>query len=269
MAKPELKWIETPGTTQARTLAGLRAALAARQGAAVPQPPERLLPTGIGPLDLALGGGFPRGIIATLEGPMSSGRSSVAFRLAAGAQTRGLIAAIDDGTLFAPAIAAAGVALDRLVTIDARDPIAIARSADIVLRCGAFSLVLIPALTLSASAWTRLGMLAHRSGTLLLALGASASNELAYFASLRVGARIDRVHWEGASGVFCTLTGYDVRADVLKHKRAAPGKHAVFFVRAFEGFSDADHLRIRPLLQTHNGHARSPALGRAPRVARG
>ena len=44
---------------------------------------EALVRTGFTQLDAALGGGFPRGTIATLEGTPSSGRSTLAARLLA------------------------------------------------------------------------------------------------------------------------------------------------------------------------------------------
>src|ERR1700704_3370552 len=63
---------------------------------------EALVRTGIEALDAALGGGFPRGTIGTLEGPPSSGRSALAARLLAAATRRGL-GAIVGVDLFPPA----------------------------------------------------------------------------------------------------------------------------------------------------------------------
>src|ERR1700722_14372702 len=79
--------------------------------AAFTQGEDVVLRTGLADLDRILGGGFPRGTIAALEGAPSSGRSALAARLLAVATSRGLGALI--GTeLFPPALAAAGVRLE-------------------------------------------------------------------------------------------------------------------------------------------------------------
>jgi hypothetical protein len=198
---------------------------------------DAVVRTGIPELDRILGGGFPRGAIATLEGAPSSGRSALAARLLALATARGLGALI--GTeLFPPALAAAGVRLERLLCIPAAEPIAAARAADIVIRSGAFGVVVIPALPsgrgTGSATWTRLASLAHRANALLVALGADPSTELRYFASVRVETAIERVRWNGENGHLSELAGYDVRATVRKHKRAAPGASASITCTPFE-----------------------------------
>src|ERR1700729_3118883 len=142
---------------------------------------DEVLRTGIPELDRILGGGFPRGTIATLEGAPSSGRSALAARLLAVATSRGLGALIGT-SLFPPALAAAGVRLERLMCVPVTDPLGIARAAGLVLRWGAFSVVVIPALPggrgTGSAMWTRLASLAHRANALLVALGVEASSEL-------------------------------------------------------------------------------------------
>jgi len=198
---------------------------------------EALVRTGIAPLDAAVGGGFPRGTIASIEGPPSSGRSALAARLLAAATRRGLGAMVGID-LFPPALAAAGVRMERLLIVRAGEPAAIARAADIVVRSGAFTVVVIPALpsgrATGAAAWTRLAGLAHRANALLVAVGDEASAELRYFASLRLETAIERVRWNGAAGHLCELAGYDVRAVVRKHKRAAPVGDALVRCDPFE-----------------------------------
>jgi len=216
--------------------AELRATLAGAHGAASPEAftlaEEAVLRTGFPALDAALGGGVPRGIIATLEGASGSGRSAVAARLLAGATLGGGLGALIEsptgveGSLYPPSLAAAGVDLNRLLVVPAQDAGGAARAADVLLRAAAFGLIVIPALTLPAVAWTRLAGLAHRSNAVLLALGLEASDELRYFASLRVRLRPREVRWAGAGGLFRALAGADVEATVLKHKRAAPGRSA-------------------------------------------
>jgi hypothetical protein len=103
-----------------------------------------------------------------------------------------------------------------------------------VLRSAAFGVVVIPALSLRATVWTRLASLTHRANALLLAVGGTASDELRYFASLRVRLQPSHVQFSGESGLFCTVAGTRVEAAVLKHKRAAPGRRAHFTCTTFE-----------------------------------
>ncbi len=187
--------------------------------------------SGFSALDEALGGGFPRGTIASLEGAASSGRMAIAARMLAAASRTGLAAMIDDQSLYPPDLALAGVRLERLLVVPVEKPIEIARAADIVLRSQAFGLMLIPAVTLKAAVWSRLATIAQRANSLLVALGGDASNELAYFASTRVGCSIERVLWTNSGGLFCEFAGYEVDTKILKHKRSAPGKHARLLVR--------------------------------------
>ena len=212
---------------------------------------DAVVRTDIAALDRILGGGFPRGTIVALEGTPSSGRSALAARLLAAATSRGLGALIGD-TLFPPALAAAGVKLERLLCVPVTEPVGAARAADIVLRSGAFAVVVIPALPsgrgTGSATWTRLASLAHRANALLVALGVEASSELRYFASVRVGTTIERVRWNGESGHLCELAGYDVRAVVQKHKRAAPGASALFPCTPFEPRPELVAIRERDLV---------------------
>jgi hypothetical protein len=198
---------------------------------------EALVRTGIAELDAAVGGGFPRGTIASIEGPPSSGRSSLAVRLLAAATRHGL-GALVGVDLFPPALAAAGVRVERLLIVRVDEPVAVARAADIIVRSGAFTVVVIPTLPSGArtgsATWTRLASLAHRANALLVAVGDEASAELRYFASLRVETSIERVRWNGHAGHCCELAGYDVRAIVRKHKRAAPVGDALVRCDPFE-----------------------------------
>src|ERR1700736_1974267 len=198
---------------------------------------EALVRTELVPLDAALGGGFPRGTIGTLEGPPSSGRSALAARLLAAATRRGL-GAIVGVDLFPPALEAAGVRLERLLIVRVGEPLEAARAADIVVRSGAFTVVVMPALPsgrgTGSATWTRLASLAHRANALLIALGDEASAELRYFASVRVETSVERVRWNGPAGHLGELAGYDVRAVVRKHKRAAPVGEALVRCEPFE-----------------------------------
>jgi len=233
-----------PLDSRRAAFAGLRAALSAEQRSASPEAftlaEGSVVRSGLGALDAALGGGFPRGVIATLEGTPGSGRSAVAARLLATATANGGLGALietpagSDGAFYPPALAAAGVDLGRLLIVHASGATDVARAADIVLRSAAFGVVIIPMVTLQATAWTRLGSLTHRANAVFVALGEAASNELRYFASLRVHVRATSVHFAGSERLFCTLAGLGSEATVLKHKRAVPGKHAYFASTTFE-----------------------------------
>ncbi|HEY0613403.1 MAG TPA: hypothetical protein VGC96_02135, partial [Candidatus Elarobacter sp.] len=218
-----------PSAGSGQSFAALRERLDRRHrettGAAFALGEEGMVRTGIGSLDTVLGGGFPRGTIGTLEGPPSSGRSALAARLLAAATRRGLGAVIGV-SLFPPALAAAGVRLERLLFVRVGDPVETARAADIVVRSGAFTVVVIPALPsgrgTGSATWTRLASLTHRANALLVAVGEEASAELRYFASVRLETTIERVRWNGPAGHLGELAGFDAHAVVRKHKRAAP-----------------------------------------------
>jgi recombination protein RecA len=80
--------------------------------------PVEVIPTGILPLDMALGiGGLPRGRIVEFYGPPSSGKSTLAMHVVSEAQSQGMLAAyIDAEHALDPVYAQAiGVNLDDLI----------------------------------------------------------------------------------------------------------------------------------------------------------
>jgi recombination protein RecA len=78
-----------------------------------------LQPSGVAELDAVLGGGFPRGSVVELCGPVSSGRTSLAFSLLAQATERQEACAFVDvsDSLDPISLAAAGVELPRLLWV--------------------------------------------------------------------------------------------------------------------------------------------------------
>lgn len=124
------------------------------------------LATGLPAVDRLLGGGFPRGRLAEIAGPVSSGRTSLALALLAETTRRGALASvIDAADAFDPSSAdAAGIDLARVLW--ARPPgIAEAlRCAEHVLDAGGFELVIVDLAFAAArerpripdSAWPRL-----------------------------------------------------------------------------------------------------------------
>jgi hypothetical protein len=235
--------------TMTTTFADLKAGLDVRAAGRIVAAVSDALPSGFPELDAVLAGGFPRGTVAALEGPPSSGRTSLLACVFAQATRRGLAAIIDGGALYPPDLQRAGVRLERLLIVRAQTPLEISRCADILLRSRAFSAVAMPAVHLRATVWSRLGALAQKAGTVLFTLGVHASTELAYFASTRVRCAIDRVVWSGEPGVLCELAGYEVSAHVLKARRSAPGATAHLHV-VDEGISHAAlraRARVSPL----------------------
>lgn len=205
-------------------------------------------PTGSADLDRALGGGFPRGALSTLEGAASSGRTAIAAQLLARATANGLAAAVDDGSLFPPHLAGAGVRLERLLVVPAENSLGIARASDILLRSRAFDIVLLPGIALRATVWSRLVGLAQKAGAVLLTLGPQASSELAYFAGTRVGCAIECVRWSEGANVFGELAGYDICARVLKSRRTAPGMSAHICIAADPNAACRERAFVGPAL---------------------
>ncbi|HTX59650.1 MAG TPA: hypothetical protein VMH02_08200 [Verrucomicrobiae bacterium] len=174
-------------------------------------------------LDGLLGGGFPWGMLVVLEG--RAGRWSIAARLLAEVTRGGLAAVIDDGSLYPPSLDRAGVRLDRLLVVPAAAPLGVARAADILIRSRACKLVVLPAVPLRDAVWMRLASLAHRAGVIAIAIAAQPGTALAAAAGLRVHCALERAVLCGTRGLWCTFAGFELRAELRKHKRAV-GAHA-------------------------------------------
>jgi hypothetical protein len=226
---------------EGQAFATLRDALDSRHRPASPdafvQPDGTTLPTGLPAVDRVLAGGFPRGGIATLEGPVSSGRSALAARVLTAATARGGLGALVErradpcGIFFPPSLAAAGVRLERLAIVRVDTPLEVVRAADILLRSAAFQAIVIPAVAFRAAGWSRLASHAHRAGALLLVVGTEIPGELGAFAALRADCVLERIDWVGAPGPFRALAGYELSVRVRKHKRASAGGEAHVTIR--------------------------------------
>lgn len=203
--------------------AALKAELSARSSC-LTLPAEGLVPTAIPELDRLLAGGFPAGGVATLEG--TTGRWSLAAGLVAVMTHRGLVAILNDGTLYPPSLAEAGVRLERVLFVPARKALQIARAVDILLRSRICRLVVMPAVTLRDAIWARLASLAHRSGVLLLVMAARAGAALSASAELRLHCALERMLMRGKRGLWGRFTGFVLCVDLRKHKRIL-GRRAV------------------------------------------
>lgn len=114
--------IETPTSSPAERKRVLEELLRARRLQAEAPPlrgESRLSPlaTGIGELDVLVGGGFPRGALSEVHGPSSSGRTAILLGLLAQATRRGALGALVDplDRLDPASAAAAGADLARLL----------------------------------------------------------------------------------------------------------------------------------------------------------
>lgn len=195
---------------------------------------DRALSTGIETLDRLLGGGLPLGSLVTLEGHGTAGRWGIAAALLAQVTRRGLGAVIDDGQLYPPSLEEAGVRLDRLLVVPAKTPVGIARAADALLRSRVARVVVMSAPALRAAVWARLAQLAHRAGTVLVVIATRAAAELSGVASVRLGCVFERAVVRGTRGLWCCFSGFQLRAEVRKHKIPQRGGMAVSLQASME-----------------------------------
>jgi hypothetical protein len=200
--------------------AALKAELSLRSHLAPPL--QEIVATAIPELDRLLEGGLPSGAVATLEG--TTGRWSLAARLVAAATHRGLVAILNDGTLYPPSLAEAGARLERVLVVPARKALQIARAVDILLRSRICRLVVMPAVALRDAVWMRLASLAHRGGVLLLVMAARAGAALSAAAELRLHCALERILMRGKRGLWGSFTGFVLSVDLRKHRRALLGR---------------------------------------------
>jgi hypothetical protein len=204
---------------------------------------QRTLPTGVGPLDLLLGGGLPRGKLVEVIG--GTGRAALALATVTQVTRRGELAVYIDaaGALGARQVEAVGVVLERLLVVrpsrDARrDPFRRALSAaEVALAASAFSLVVIdlalmPAFRkrgkerpLTDAVWLRLARAAEKTDSVALVLSPSRGRPMhraGAFASLTLELHLDRVRWSGEEGARL-LDGAEVGLQISRSKLGRSG----------------------------------------------
>ncbi|MBN2369477.1 MAG: hypothetical protein JXO72_03235 [Vicinamibacteria bacterium] len=142
----------------------------------------RCLSTGRAEIDGLLGGGFPHGQTSEIHGPVSSGRTSVAFGVAGKVADRGgVVAWIDTTDGFDPVAArGAGVGLSRLLWVrGGRGPADALSALGILLGSGLFELAVWDLIGVSRNAilglpgatWLRLQRMVEGTSAVLLLLG--------------------------------------------------------------------------------------------------
>jgi recombination protein RecA len=196
----------------------------------------RLAPTGVAPVDAALGGGLRRGQLSEIIGAASTGRTQLAVQALAAATARGeAVALVDTSDCFDPASAAAhGVALSQLLWVRARAGEAEGRSPldrnvaahalkaySLILQAGGFGLVVfdvadVPAARLRqfpATTWMRLARIVEGSDTVALLVGADRVARSA--GGVTIACETAAPEWKGNAARARVFTGLETTPRVV------------------------------------------------------
>ena len=140
----------------------------------------RTLPTGVDALDARLvGGGLPRGRLTEVVGARGSGKATLLRQIVARTLSEAGWAAYIDATRTLAPRDWAHLGSEGLWMIRPRDPSRAAWCADVLLRCGAFALVVIDSgPVLSRAVAVRLTRLARESGAALVIAGEAGRTSL-------------------------------------------------------------------------------------------
>ena len=149
-----------------------------------PSVPFTGVPTGIDALDRALSGGLPRGRLTEITGPLGSGKTSLVRHIVTRSNQR--VAYIDATRTLVPRDWAH---VSTLWVIRPPTPQRGAWSADVLLRSGAFGLVVLDsAPPLTRAVTMRLSQLSRESDAVLLVLGEDQALQTGTAVRLRVSA---------------------------------------------------------------------------------
>ena len=187
------------------------------------------VPSGIPPLDAAIGG-LPRGSIVEIFGAPSSGRTSLALTILSTLIQRGEVCALVDGTdAFDPESgAAAGIDLSRLLWVRCRNLDQVLRSADLLLQGGGFGAVVLDLSDLpqksiqniSLAVWFRFQRVLENTPTVLLLIGRESAAKSAAAVVLRSSLR--KAAWNGRAivpshGLLLNQTRLDLEVLRIRH----------------------------------------------------
>ena len=191
-----------------------------------PRGGQPLLPTGIAPLDTALGGGLPRGRVVELAGQRSTGRTGLACAIAAHATRQGeIVGWIDPADALDPdTLTTTGIASTRVLWIRPRSEHDAPRAAELVLTTGGFGLVV---LDLAEAAthpvpWPRLAHAAEHTRTTLLVL--SRQRHAGAHAALGLEVGIRRAYWSHSQSHPTLFDGIAVALTVARHRYGTPSR---------------------------------------------
>jgi recombination protein RecA len=193
-------------------------------------------PTGVAAVD-AMAGGLPQGCVTEVDGPASSGRTSLMLAAMAQATAREEVCAlVDTSDAFDPASAAStGVALERLLWVRCGGNAERAlKATGLLVQGGGFGLVVmdladtpeISARRISMTSWFRLRRAVEHTPTVLLVLELQPHAKTC--ASLALEMRREKAAWSGAPCCSQLLRGIRVRAE---RRKPMPALAAAFEAR--------------------------------------
>jgi len=197
----------------------------------VPEAPAGHFATGIAEIDRLLGGGFPRGRLSEIAGAPSSGRTSLALALLAGATHAGeTCAVVDAADGFDPrAAASAGIVLPRVLWVRAPGLREAFLATERVLEVAGFGLLLLNATGRESppADFVRLARKAVGTQTALVALSLERAAGTAATVALEMEPA--RAHFTGTPPL---LEAVDVVAHLVRHRSAPTGRSARVRLRA-------------------------------------
>ncbi len=235
----------------------------------------RVVPTGFAALDAVLGtGGLPRSATVALRGGMSSGRTTLALRVAAEAQAAGSIVAwVDLARAFDPVEAVArGIRPEWLVVLVPQDIEEALGLAGSLLAARTVDLLVLdlpegrdPSVAGArvGDRLRRLAALARRAGTLLVVLAPDGLGRgLAAAVDQASGLRLE-LRRSGWIRLGRDVVGQRCRATVARNRYGPPGRDAELAILYAEG-GPRDGCLARPELLAGLGAAASPPGPLAP-----
>jgi len=173
--------------------------------------------------------GIPKGRLTEIFGLRSSGKTALAFAALAECTQAGELGAYVDcsGALYAPAAAAAGIELRRLVVVRPRAAADARRAIDALVRGGAFTTAIFDCADagrlLETHHCARLVAQAEKTGTTLVVLSSGDLPAVASFAALRLRACGLTPLWQSGSDGGMRLMGCEAAVEVAKARTLVAG----------------------------------------------